>query len=234
MPLVTIQATSGTGSNPTAGTIKVTLNQTSIPVLSDLQTWSPGNWFADTAAWRPALGSPLGIGGTPAANAGSGDLFNNQYGFMFMGSGTMMMAYVPAGKALGIELVSISSADLQSFNYVNSQNRWDEVWDTGIDSQLLWNGSMWHNYYTLPSSAAPGEYTATYRIFMANQAFTAGTGFVDYSAAAKAATADPNFTPANVTYKWTVVPEPRTGALAVLGVVAATAAARLRKRRSNP
>ena len=218
MPMFSIAATSGTGANPTAGAINVSFSPGSVPKLQSLQQWSPGSWFADTAAWRPDLGSASGVGGTPPANAGNGDLFNNQYGFTFMGNGTTMMSFVPTGKSLGIKFLSASSPLLETYNYVNSQNRWDRIFDAA-DSQVLWNGSMWHSYFTLPGSAPAGIYSATFEIFIANQTFTAGTGFADYSAAAKAATKDANFTPAVVNYTWTVVPEPRVGALLALAIV---------------
>ena len=220
MPMVSIEATSGTATNPTAGIIKIGFNPASTPVLQSLETWMPGSWFAEDAAWRFDLGSPSGIGGTPPANAGNGDLFNNQYGFTFMGMGSMMSANVPTGKSLGIKLTSLSSSLLESYNYSSSANRWDQVFPT-TNSQVLWNGSMWHNYFTLPSTAAPGIYSATFEIFIANQAFTSGTGFADYSSAALSASMDPNFTPASVTYQWTAVPEPSTYALLVTALAGA-------------
>lgn len=222
MPMFSITATSGTGSNPTAGTINVSFSPGAVPQMQSLQQWSPGGWFAGTAAWRPDLGSPSGVGGTPAANAGSGDLFNNQYGFTFMGNGSMMMSFIPTGKSLGIKLLSVSSPLLETYNYGNAQNRWDRIFEA-TNSQVLWNGSMWHSYFTLPGGAAGGTYSALFEIFIANQAFTAGTGFADYSAAAKAATKDANFTPATVSYTWTVVPEPRIGALLACAFVVAAA-----------
>lgn len=232
MPMVTISASSGTGSNPTAGVINLSFSPASVPRLQSLEQWSPGTWFADTAAWRPDLGSPAGTGGTPAENAGNGDLFNNQYGFTFMGNGSMMMAYVPAGKSLAIKLLSVSSPLLESYNYGSSANRWDQVFAT-TDSQVLWSGSMWHNYFTLPGDALAGTYTASFEIFIANQAFTAGTGFADYSASALAAAKDPNFTAATVNYSWSVVPEPETGALvAIAGVLACLSKFASRRRKT--
>ena len=221
MPMFSITATSGTGANPTAGTINVSFSPGSVPKMQSLQQWSPGSYFATNAAWRSDLGSPAGVGGTPAANAGTGSLFNNQYGFTFMGNGSTM-AFVPTGKSLGIKLLSFSSPFLESYNYVNAQNRWDQIF-TAANSQVLWNGSMWHSYFTLPSGAAGGTYSASFEIFIANQAFTTGTGFADYSAAAKAAIKDANFTPATVNYTWTVVPEPRIGALLACAFVVAAA-----------
>ena len=227
MPMFTISATAGTGSNPTAGTINMSFSATP-PVLKSLQEWSPDGWFAEAATWRPRLGSPAGVGGTPLANAGAGGLFNNQYGVMFMSMGTMMMANIPTGKSLAIKLTSISSLNLESFNYSSAANRWDQVWSAGVGSQVLWNGSMWHNYYTLPAASAAGTYSASYEIFIANTPFTGGTGFAQYDAAADAATKDINFTAATLNYSWTVIPEPSTYLL-----LAFTAAAVLLRNRPH-
>lgn len=234
MPMVTIQATAGTGTDPTAGMINISFNPGSVPVLNSLETWSPGDWFAADAAWRQDISSPTGIGGTPAENAGNGDLFNNQYGFMSMRMGTTMMANVPTGKSLAIKLTALSSNAIESFNYGNAQNRWDQVFST-VGSQVLWNGSMWHNYFTLPASAAAGTYTATFEVFIANTAFSGTTGFAQYDTAALNATADANFTPASVTYTWNVsaVPEPSAFALAGLGGLVGIGRMFVRKRSSR-
>jgi hypothetical protein len=165
------------------------------PLLASLGHWSPGDTFDPAAAWFSPL-DPVG---------GSNDLFNNQYGFTFMGS-------IPDGKALGLRLTSVSTPDLQFFNSVNSQNRFDEVF-TGVNSQVLWNGSMWHNYVTAPDDLAPGTYTATFEVFIADATFTAGTGFADYTPAALSATQDMSYGTTTITYSWTVVPEPSAGLL---------------------
>jgi hypothetical protein len=217
MPMVTITATSGMAANPTGGTVNISFSPPYAPVLKTTQEWTPGSWYADTAAWRTDLGSPSGIGGTPLENAGNGDRFNNQYGFMFMSMGNMMMANVPTGNSLAIRLDSISSASLQSFNYGNAANRWDQVFD-GVNSQVLWNGSMWHNYFTLPDTAPAGNYSATFEVFVATTEFTGTTGFAQYDSAALSASKNTNFNSAFVTYNFSVIPEPTSGILLGAGI----------------
>jgi hypothetical protein len=214
MPMVTITGADN-NTNPTSGTISVSFNPLTTPQMKSLEQWSPGSWFAETAAWRADLGSPAGVGGTPVANAGAGDLFNNQFGFMFMAMPMMGTANIPSGKSLAIKLTSVSSPLLESYNYGNAVNRWDQVF-ANVGDQVLWNGSMWHNYFTLPSIAAPGTYTATFEIFIANTPFTGTTGFAQYDTAALSAQKDTNFTAASVTYNWVVpIPEPSTYALLI-------------------
>jgi hypothetical protein len=210
MPMVTITATAGGNTDPTAGTVNI-MPPSGTPSLKATQQWIPGAWYAEDAAWRADLGSPEGVGGTPAANAGNGSLFNNQYGFMFS---TMsgMSGNVPVGNSLAIRLDSISSPQLKSFNYGNATNRWDQVFD-GAGSQVLWSGSMWHNYFTMPASTPEGTYSATFEIFVADTPFTGTTGFAQYDSAALTAAKNSNFTSAFVTYNFNVVPEPSSSIL---------------------
>ncbi len=217
MPIISI-LDAANYSDPTSGRINIAFNPGSTPLLTTLEQWSPGSWFAESASWRPDLGSPTGVGGTPSANAGNGGLFNNQYGFMFMANPMMSAAYVPTGKSLAIRLTSSSSALLASFNYGGADNRWDQVFG-GPSPQVLWSGSMWHNYFTLPASAPAGTYSATFEIFIADTPFTSGTGAADYSTTALNALKDNAFTPASVTYTWTAVPEPMTLWLLATGLL---------------
>ncbi len=230
MPMVTIQATAGTGTSPTAGVVHVNFTPAA-PLLQSLQAWSPGAWFDETAAWRSDLGSPAGQGGTPLANAGTGDLFNNQFGFMSMRMGTMMMANLPADSSLAIRLVSVSSPLLQSYNYSAGANRWDEVF-ANVGDQVLWNGTMWHNYFTVPADAPAGTYLAEFSVFLASTPFTGSTGFAQYDETAQLAVANPAFTPATITYTWTVaaIPEPASAVLGI-GLGALTCAGIRRHRR---
>lgn len=219
MPMVSITGFDDL-NNPASGTVSIMFSPSSVPVLRPLQEWSPGNWFATGASWRPDLGSSEGAGGTPAANAGSGDLFNNQYGFMFTTSGgtrPSIASLTANNLSMAIKLTSLSSPALESYNYVNAQNRWDQVFPT-VDAQVLWNGNMWHSYFTLPSSAPAGTYTAQFELFVASTPFTGTTGWAQYDTFAADAVANPNFTPGSLTYTFEVVPEPSTTALLALGL----------------
>lgn len=219
MPMVTIQATAGPATDPTAGVVNVSLPSGGPVVLRPLTEWSPGDWFAETAAWRSDLSPTAGsVAGMPLANAGDGALFNNQYGFMFMAMGMPMMANIPTGNSLAIRLDSISSPNLLAFNYGNSANRWDQVFSS-VGSQVLWNGSMWHNYFTLPDTTPAGLYTAEFEVFVASTEFTGTTGFAQYDAAALAALKNTNFTSGFVTYTFEVIPEPGTVALVAVGLM---------------
>lgn len=172
------------------------------PVLASLDHWSPGDTLEPTASWFGPL-DPIG---------GTNDLFNNQYGFTFMGT-------VPGGKALGLRLTAMSSPEFRFFNYGNSANRFDQVFPA-LNSQVLWSGSMWHMYATAPDDLAPGVYTATFEVFIANTPFTPGTGFADYSPGALAATQDMGYSTATFTGTWNVVPEPSVTLLAGAGFTA--------------
>jgi hypothetical protein len=230
MPMVTITATSGPNTNPTAGVININFSPSSIPILQPLTAWSPGHWFDENAAWKHDLSPVEGtVPGLPSANAGQGNLFNNQYGFMFMAMPMMGTANVPVGHSLAIRLDSISHSGLRSFNYGNADNRWDEVFQT-VNPQVLWSGTMWHNYFTMAPASPAGLYTATFEIFIASTPFTGTTGFAQYDAAAAAAVANPNFATAFVTYQFEVIPEPSTAGLALLGLFAFAFHQRLSKR----
>jgi MYXO-CTERM domain-containing protein len=231
MPMISITGFDDL-QNPTQGAISVMFSPTTIPELRTLEEWTPGDWFTTAAPWRQDIGSPAGVGGTPAGNAGNGDRFNNQYGFVFSNNGGTR-PNVPAGKSLGIKLTSVSSPALESFNYSSTAPRWDRVF-ANVGDQVLWNGSMWHNYFTLPASATDATVTASFEIFIADTPFTGTTGFAQYDSAATAALADPNFTPASLTYTWTVspVPEPATIGLAAIAGLAALPFLRRRMRQA--
>lgn len=204
MPMVTLTGT----------TLHVHFEPLATPELGSLEYWSPGDTFLDSSSWN-ALLDPVD---------GQGALFNNQYGFTF--SSAMGTLPVPPGLTLGIRLVSRSSELLESWNYSRSLNLFDEVF-TEPGDQVLWLGTMWHNYFTLPKTAAPGVYSARFEFFLTGVPFTVGTGAVDYSATARNATADPAYTPATVDYVWKVVPEPSSTLL----LVAASALLRMVRRR---
>ena len=188
-----------------AHTLSLMFNPAQTPLLASLEHWSPGNTLSTGAAWYDLL-DPVG---------GSAYLFNNQYGF------TGDAGDLPLDRSLGIKLLAVSSPELQAWNYVNGQNRFDEIFMDAGD-QVLWNGSMWHTYFTLPANAAPGIYSATFEILVADAAFTAGTGYADYSASALNALYDNSYNTLTLTYQWQVIPEPTTYLLLATGLLALT------------
>lgn len=189
---------------PTRGALAVSFPSSGWPVMAGIQHWSPGSWFDPGAAWRTDLGSPENAGGTPAASAGAGRLFNCQYGWTFFADPGLRAAFVPTGKSLALRLVATSSPDLRIFNYDDYANMWDEVLGASTRTQVLWDGSMWHSYATLRAGATPGIYSATYEVFVADEPFGGDTGFADYSPLAQTAPADTNFTPVRITLSWVV------------------------------
>jgi MYXO-CTERM domain-containing protein len=74
--------------------------------------------------------------------------------------------------------------------------------------------------------------TAEFEIFISDTPFTGTTGFAQYDAAAANAVANATFTPASLTYTWTVsaVPEPATIGLAAVAGLAALPFLRRRRR----
>ena len=164
------------------------------PLLAPLTYYSPGDSFAPGAVWYSLLNPAPG---------GAGALFSNRFGF------SSMSVTLPSDRALAIRLASVSSGLMEFWNYVDGDTFFDEVF-TGAGDQVLWDGVMWHNYFTLPSSAAPGTYTASFEVFVANATFTSGTGHADYTAAALAATRDMFYNTVTIDYTWQAIPEPST------------------------
>lgn len=186
MPMISLSGT----------TLSVMFMQSSVPELGSVDHWVPGGTFEPTAAWYSQL-DPVG---------GAGKLFNNQYGFMFMMEGDELF---PVGKTIGIRLTAVSSEFLQAWNYGISANRFDEIFQE-VGDQVLWNGDMWHNYFTMPADAVPGTYTASFEVFITDTPFTTGTGVADYSQSAQSAVASSGYNTVSFTYSWEVIPEPST------------------------
>lgn len=212
MPMISIAASAGTGTDPTAGVLNLSFSPGATPVLKSTEEWTPGGWYESGAAWRADLGSPAGVGGTPLDSVGAGALFNSQYGFMFMGNGSLAAAYVPLGNSLAIRVDSVSSPLLKAFNYGNSSNRWDQIFD-GDGSQILWSGNMLHTFFTLPGDAPAGDYSARFEVFVASTPFSGSTGFAQYDSVAVAATKNSNFESTFVEFEWKVIPEPSSAGL---------------------
>ncbi|MFV0337737.1 MAG: hypothetical protein ACK5LK_05785 [Chthoniobacterales bacterium] len=173
-----------------------------VPTLQTLNEFAgfEGDEFDPADSWYPTLNT----------SNGTAQRFNSRYGFMFMDAGMMdepPSPYLPPGNSIALRLVS-KSAGIKVWNYGKADNRFDLVMDTP-GSQVLWDGTMWHPVITLDNAAdAAMTYSLTFEAFVADTNFTAGTGFVDYSAAALAAGENSSFTPAQYTLTWTASPIP--------------------------
>jgi hypothetical protein len=187
------------------------------PLLAPLTEYSPGDSFAPGAAWYSLLNPAPG---------GAGALFSSRFGF------SSMSVTLPGDRALGIRLVSVSSGLMESWNYVEGETFFDEVF-TGSGDQVLWDGGMWHNYFTLPDNAAPGNYSASFEVFVANASFTGGTGHANYTTNALGATRDNSYNTVTISYSWQAVPEPSAACLLILGAGAFVLGIGMRRTRQR-
>jgi len=193
-----------------------------MPILQGLDSYVPDSTFQPSAAWYSLL--------APAPD-GAGALFSSRYGF------TAMYAtdtFLPEAESLAIRALSFNSPNLAAWNYQSGQSFFDRIMGSdgaGGYNQVLWDGSMWHTPFTLPADAGPGTYTATFEVYVVDSsAVTDGwVGYGNYSEEALAAPRDANYNSVDITYTWTVVPEPSAWALAAAGL-AGLVIARLRKK----
>ncbi len=127
--------------------------------LANLAYWSPGDTLNPSDPWYNLL-DPVG---------GSGLYFSNRFGL------TMDPAseFLPDGTSIGVRLVS-STAGISFYNYrsgLSGTALFDQVFflDPAQENDyVLWNGNMWHFYAV---ADAPGTYSATFEIFLADAAF---------------------------------------------------------------
>jgi hypothetical protein len=201
-------------------TLTLMFNLATTPVLGSLDYWHSIN------PNLPANLSPGDAWYSVVDPGGNGSLINCQYGFTAAGD------FLPAELSLGIKLTAASSDLLQAWNYSSGSNRFDEVF-SNIGDQVLWDGGMWHAYFTLPADIAPGLYSATFEIFVADESFTEGTGAADYSLSALNALPDDTYDTLTLTYQWAVIPEPAAYLLSACGLLALTVIARCRRNRAT-
>ncbi|MFV0415246.1 MAG: hypothetical protein ACK5NG_02645 [Chthoniobacterales bacterium] len=188
MPMIDLGAASVAIIPPSGGVL---------PTLHSLEYWNPGDEFDPVSAWYSTLNT----------SSGNAQRFTSRYGFMFMDMG----GNLPLDQSIALRLIS-KSPELQIWNYGKSANRFESVLETA-NSQILWDGTMWHPVITLDNSAMTGVYTATFEAFVADAPFTSGTGFVDYSASALAAAQNSAFTPAQFILTWNAAPIPEPSSL---------------------
>jgi hypothetical protein len=164
-----------------------------VPELKPLSLWAPGDNFLPDDPWYDAL--------SPSAQ---GRPFNSQYGFLIDSANS---DFLPPGTSIGIRLLS-ATPGLEAYFYRASPKSFTEVFTPAHD-YVLWNGNMWHPVFTAP---AAGNYEATFRFFLGD----APAGSVaDFATTAEAV---PGYSTADITLKFTSVPEPSTLALLLLGL----------------
>lgn len=186
------------------------------PMLVPLNVLKPGDSFEPADAWYDLL-NPL--------PQGAGALFSSRFGFM------SMSVSLPSNLSLAIKLTSLSSNLMQGWNYVDGSPLFDLAFSS-IGDQVLWDGGMWHTIFTLPSGVPAGTYTASFEVFIADMAFSDGTGYVDYSSGVQSALPADGYNTVEINYTWTAIPEPSTymllsGAVGIFGFL------HLRRRKTS-
>lgn len=130
----------------------------------------------------------------------TGKLYNAQYGWIPDGTWAP-----PAGSSLWIEqLTATPGLEVYRGGMMNNMGAHSvaPIFGTaGSSPRIAWNGTMLHNWY---AATMPGDYSATYRLYF-------GDANGD---------ATPGYTPAEVTFHWTAVPEPAAATLLVVALAA--------------
>lgn len=165
--------------------------ETPEPEMAPLTIWAPGEDFDPSDPWYSTL--------DPSQQAKP---FSSRYGLMLNAAES---DFLPAGKAFGVRLVSISDG-LTGYFYRGTEGseQFDAVF-TNVGDTVLWSGNMWHPLFV---ADGPGIYEASLEFFIADESFA---GFVEPTTAAS----DPGYQTQTVTLTMTAVPEPATTALAL-------------------
>ncbi len=136
-----------------------------------------------------------------------GVYFNAQYGWLPNG-----FISLPADRAIWIERTNATQPVGSTFKVYEAGNGMSNVPGEGMMNWTMneihaangdiwqWDGVMQHDYYTADMT---GSYSMSFDVYVGDLA----------------GVADAAFTPASTTFEFSVVPEPTTFALAMLGVV---------------
>jgi len=154
----------------------------------------------DTSGDMPMLTNYPGEHYDGSAAVLDGTYYNRQYGWTVSGFWAP-----PPGSFLWIDQVAVTSG-LNAYSGGNMVNlgSYDPIFGTaGSDSAIMWDGVMLHNWY---STDLPGDYEATYRVYLGNIDGQATAGFGDVF----------------VTLNWGTVPTPGVLAAMSLGGLVAT------------
>jgi len=138
----------------------------------------------------------------PPANVLEGKAYNDQYGWL--ANGIFSPPSEPIQTAFWIRVVS-QSPGLETYQGgmrpITPNHTFAPIFETdGAPDIWQWNGTMTHNWY---AAAQPGDYTATYEVYVGDLAGTPVSGFGSDT----------------VTFTWRYVPEPAAAVLLCAGLV---------------
>ncbi len=160
----------------------------------------------DTGGDMPLLTNYPGEQYDGAAGVLDGTYYNSQYGWTVSGFWAP-----PTDSFIWIDQLSATDG-LRAYHGGNMMNMgsFDPIFGTDAsDSAIMWDGTMLHNWY---ATDLPGDYQATYRVYLGDINGQATAGFGDTL----------------VTLNWGTVPAP--GAMGLIGLAGLTAT---RRRRSK-
>ncbi len=184
-----------------------------VPPMKPLTLWSPGDTINPSKAYYDEI--------DPTQSA---MMFSSRWGFRL---DTDNSVPVPTGTSLGIRMTSCTPGlGAYFYNSVGSGTFQPVFLTTAAPHDyVLWSGTMWHPYFTMPNTTPHGTtINATFEFFLANQT---NSGNVDWTTTAGY---EPGYTVGTQTITWTAIPEPSVMGL-FIGASMALAVVRLRRGR---
>jgi hypothetical protein len=172
-----------------------------VPDLKPLSLYMPGDTINPSRPWYSLM--------DPTQQA---SMFSSRWGFRV---DTDNSDNLPLGNSIGLRMIS-SSPNLGAYFYNTSgAGTFQPVFLTpgANHDYVLWNGTMWHPYFTMPANTPFGStVSATFEFFLAD---TDATGNVDWTTTAGAV---PGYSIGSQTITWAAIPEPGSIGMFVLGM----------------